>query len=268
MNHALKLLLALVVFAAATSGVRAEADEAYFARLDALAPEERFRQLSLMLMISDGADEALIETLSNEVGAESAQDDQPGDPEFDFDEYTTPLIRIVDQETMLGGATRLFRFTRNHAAGIGARIRQLREDFPEAARAASGSTLIEDAIIIRNAIADSIDYTLAARHGATTDSGLSAEYRARTLHLRNNLEYEMFATELDRITAEAVASVGGQSDAYERMFDDEVDGDALNKKIDAAEYVYGWDRDFDERAAKLAEEILKNIWDREVQIDP
>jgi hypothetical protein len=78
----------------------------------------------------------------------------------------------------------------------------------------------------------------------------------------------MFATELDRITAEAVASVGGQSDAYERMFDDEVDGDALNKKIDAAEYVYGWDRDFDERAAKLAEEILKNIWDREVQIDP
>ncbi len=65
-----------------------------------------------------------------------------------------------------------------------------------------------------------------------------------------------------------MASVGGQTDAYERMFDDEVDAVGLDKKIGAAEYVYGWDRKFDERAAKLAEEILKNIWDRESAIDP
>jgi hypothetical protein len=31
---------------------------------------------------------------------------------------------------------------------------------------------------------------------------------------------------------------------------------------------YGWDREFDRRAAKLAEEILIRIWDRESDLDP
>lgn len=41
-----------------------------------------------------------------------------------------------------------------------------------------------------------------------------------------------------------------------------------DKKIKAADYAYGWDREFDRRAAKLAEEILSRIWDRESDLDP
>lgn len=52
------------------------------------------------------------------------------------------------------------------------------------------------------------------------------------------------------------------------MFDDEVNAAALDKKIRAAEYDYGWVREFDERAARLAEEILNKIWDRESDLNP
>jgi hypothetical protein len=64
------------------------------------------------------------------------------------------------------------------------------------------------------------------------------------------------------------SEAAAKTDAYERMFDDEVDTAGIDKKIQAAEYVYGWDEDFDERAAKVAEEILNNIWDREGDMKP
>lgn len=247
---------------------RAAGDEAWLAGLDALTPEARFRQLSLMLLVSDGSDAKLVGTLESRLDGRESTPGEP--PDFDFDDYTTPLIRIVDQETMLAGATRLFRFTREHAAQIATHLERLREAFPAAARTIPASAITEDAIIIRNAIADSMDY--AEYSGGDPDGvpeePLSRNYRERTIYLRNNLEYTLFSAELDRITREAVASVGGQTDAYERMFDDEVDAAGLDKKIKAAEYVYGWDRKFDERAARMAEEILNNIWDRETAIDP
>ncbi len=36
------------------------------------------------------------------------------------------------------------------------------------------------------------------------------------------MEYELFDEELERLTEEAIASVGGKLDAYQRMFDEEV----------------------------------------------
>lgn len=267
MSRSIRIALVISLLAC-TQIARGAGDDAWLTGLDELAPGARYRQLSLMLLVSDGAGENLIGTLQERPGG---SDHAPGEhPDFDFDDYTTPLIRIVDQETMLAGAVHLFRFTREHAAAIARRLERLREDFPAVTEAVPASAITEDAIIIRNAIADSIDYAeFSDREPGDAPTGpLSRNYRERTIYLRNNLEYALFSAELDRITREAVASVGGQTDAYERMFDDEVDAVGLDKKIGAAEYVYDWDRKFDERAARLAEEILKNIWDRESAIDP
>ena len=264
----MKRLLATVLFLMLSFTIKANDSSAFFAGVDALPPNARFRQLSLMLMVAAGADDILIEVLMAraEGAATQAQDQDATD--FDFDEYTTPLIRIVDQESMLTAATRLFHFTRAHAAGISERLLALQEERSDSLQQFPVSAIGEDAIIIRNAIAGSIDFAVTTDRKNLESASLSANYRARTIYLRNNLEYEDFAAELERITEEAVASVGGKTEAFERMFDDEVDASAINKKIEAAEYSYGWDRDFDKRAAKLAEEILKNIWDREAGIDP
>ncbi len=265
MSRVLILLAVLAALLLPAIPAPATEDQALFERLDAMPPADRFRQLSLMLMVTDGADEDLLAALNSRQGT-GVDEHGAAAPDFDFDQYTTPLIRIVDQESMLAGAAQLFGFTRAHAREIADRIMQLREALPSALEPAPEHTIAEDAIIIRNAIADSIDYATLGRESAGPK--LSADYRARTIVLRNNLEFELFAAELDRITREAVASVGGKTDAYERMFDEEIDSEALDKKIRAAEYAYGWDREFDERAAELAEEILNNIWDRETGMDP
>lgn len=245
---------------------RADGHNFFYISLDELPPGEQFRQLSLMLMVTDGADENLIGELTSLLGEEGSVEQDGGN--FSFDDYTTPLIRIVDQKTMLAGATQVFVFTREHSAGIAARLRNILEQHGESLAASPGGSISEDAIIIRNAIADSMDYMVLQEAGESEPTRISGDYRARTTFLRNNLEYELFAAELERMTSEAIASVGGRTEAYERMFDDEVDSDAIDKKIQAAEYAYGWDPDFDERAAKMAQEILDNIEETEGTPDP
>ena len=255
-----KFFIALTLLMLSLSA-RADGHNFFFISLDELSPGEQFRQLSLMLMVTDGADEDLIEELTGMLG-EKGSVEQDGS-RFSFDDYTTPLIRIVDQQTMLAGATQVFVFTREHQSGIAARLKRLLDQEGEALAATPMGSISEDAIIIRNAIADSIDYMALQEGRDAEDVPLSGFYRSRTTFLRNNLEYELFAADLDRITNEAIASVGGRTEAYERMFDDEVDSDAIDKKIRAAEYAYGWDPDFDERAAKMAQELLETIEETE-----
>ncbi len=260
----MKKWLLIVVLSMQAFVVSANENGNVFSAIDALPPDQRFRQLSLMLLVSEGAGEALIAALTGETGSIEATPGSDDPTTIDFDQYTTPLVRIVDQQTMLQGATRLFRFTQVHAAGIAERLRALHQEGLDSDAVFTRTAVSEDAIIIRNAIADSIDYMMAAEPSGANEPGseyssLAADYRARTIYLRNNLEYELFAAELEQITSEAISDVVGRTEAYERMFDDEVDGQAIDKKIRAAEYAYGWDRDFDERAAKLAEKMLETI---------
>lgn len=252
--------LILLLFGIAVQSLAA-GDSAFFDNLDQLEPQEQYRQLSLMLLVSDGVDDTLLEGMARHAG----KTETDGGLALNLDDYTTPLIRIVDQQTMLAGSTQLFRFTRENAARIASRLRDLPAENPDTAFEAHRPGISEDAIIIRNAIADSIDFSELSQDGQPGQ--LSQEYRAHTIYLRNNLEYDLFAAELDRLTQQAIASVGGTTEAYERMFDDEVDSAGLNKKIEAAEYIYNWDREFDRRAARLAEEILGTIWDDESQIN-
>lgn len=259
-----RFALAAVSLLLACAAPAAE-DKAYFSNLEELPPGEQYRQLSMMLMIADGADVALInsmDALAPSPGADSAG----GQPALSPDDYATPLIRIVDQRTMLAGAAKLFRFARNNGQQVAENLQRIQAGHPELIAELPRQAIGEDAIIIRNAIADSIHFSELGTRPEVEP--LLRKYRERTIYLRNNLEYDLFTAELARMTAEAIASVGGKSDAYQRMFDDEVDAAGLDKKIEAAEYAYEWDRDFDERAAKLAQEIIDRIWDRESQVDP
>ena len=112
-------------------------------------------------------------------------------------------------------------------------------------------------LLIRNAIADAIGFSTLAE-----DAELAAHlqaYRTRTIRIRNVMEYELFDKELARLTEEAIVSVGGKLDAYQRMFDEEVDSKEFDRQFDAADYIYNRTEKFDIKAGKLTEEIMKNV---------
>jgi hypothetical protein len=93
------------------------------------------------------------------------------------------------------------------------------------------------------------------------------DYRARTLRIRNVMEYEAFEAELDRLTRDAIASVSGKQDAYQRMFDEEVDTKAFDRHFDAGNYIYNRSEKFNVRAGKLTEEIMQSVILAEAQPD-
>lgn len=233
-----------------------------FEAMESLPPGEQYRQLSLVLMIHGGADPELIRAMMPV--APTTPDS--GKPEFDPDAYKTPLTRIVDQESMLRGAALLLRFANESQAAIKERIATINAQSPLLTSMVDINAITEDAIIIRNAIADSISYS-----GLADTAELTAhlqDYRTRTIRLRNLMEYEAFSEELDRLTVEAILSVGGKLDAYQRMFDEEVNSTGFSRQIESAEFIYNRDAEFDEKAGKMTEEIMRNVILQESQVDP
>ena len=221
-----------------------------FEALEDQPPEQQYRQLSLVLLVSGGADSALVDALL-EAEAPVPADAEPVDP----DQLRTPLVRIVDQDSMLTGSALLFRFARDHQQQLRARLDELESGNPKAVGTLDLDATTEDAILIREAIADSIDY---ANLGGRKDiAPLLKAYRVRTTRLRNALEYQQFSTDLDRITAEAIQSVGGKLDAYQRMFEDEVDESTFDRHIDSAEDLYS--RHFNRHAGELAQDIIDEM---------
>ncbi len=224
-----------------------------------LSPQEQYRRLNLVLLIGQGVNEAMMTGLKTHAGGV----DQ--DPVVDPDELKSPLIRIVDQESMLAGTAYLFRLAHEHGAEVGQRLKQLEDAFPEAIGQVSIDAVREDSILVRNAVADAVLYS-----GLAEDPGVESalmQYRSRTLELRNLMEYEQFDRELDRITDEAIASVGGKLDAYQRMFDDEIQDDTFDRHIRAAEYKYTGHTEFNEDAGKVAEQVMEGVVLSESQPD-
>lgn len=222
-------------------------------KLDGLPPGEQYRQLSLILLISGGAEPVLVDSLSpmdNKEGGRASSG-------FNPDDYKTPLIRIVDQESMLAGAAFLLQFAHESNEEIKTRLAVINANNPVLISMVNLNAITEDAIIIRNAIADAIAYSELADN---PEIKLPLEnYRTRTIRIRNIMEFEQFDEELDRLTEEAILSVGGKLDAYQRMFDEEVDTKGLDRQFDAAEYIYNRTEKFDAEAGKLTEEIMKNV---------
>jgi hypothetical protein len=218
-----------------------------------LPPGEQYRQLSLIVLISGGADPVLVEALLPSDTIDQGRSTSNLSP----DDYTTPLIRIVDQESMLTGSAFLLRFAQQSSDEIQTSLAKINADNPVLISMVDMNSITEDAIIIRNAIADAISYS-----SIVDDQQVAVylqNYRTQTIRLRNIMEYELFDEELDRLTQEAIQSVGGKLDAYQRMFDEEVNSKDLNRQFDAAKYIFNRTEKFDEKAGILTEEIMKNV---------
>jgi hypothetical protein len=221
--------------------------------IESLPPGEQYRQLSLIILIEGGADPVLLDALSASGQPQSDQSLADVSP----DDYKTPLVRIVDQESMLAGAAFLLRFARESKQDIQASLARINAANPVLISMVDMTAITEDAIIIRNAIADAIGYAKLADEEALAEH--LQNYRTQTIRLRNVMEYEIFDRELDQLTDEAIASVGGKMDAYQRMFDEEVDSKGLDRQFDAAKYIFNRTEKFDVEAGLLTEEIMKNV---------
>lgn len=202
-----------------------------FEALEELTPGEQYRRLSLLMLITGGTDPAMLEMLQPVIdmqvaGAAPAMD-------LELDDYVTPLIRIVDQEILLGGAAQMFRFAHENGPEVQERLTRIATENPILISMVDVNELAADAIIIRNSIADTIEYTdsINAKEAAAR---LSA-FRGQTVYLRNMMEYNQFQEQLSAITNQAIIDLGGRLDAYQRMFDEDVDEDLIRRRIESAQ---------------------------------
>jgi hypothetical protein len=230
-----RLLLTLMLALAGVSALRAQVS---FESLAQRPPGEQYRQLSLLSLVASGAEPGLLALLA----PYEAQQAAPGSMELQLDDYVGPLARIVDQEILLAGAARMFRFARANSAEIQARMTQIARDHPILISMVDVNEIAADAIIIRNSIADSLEYSL--KDGAAGPAGAAQPehdmaqvqaFREQTVHLRNMMEYNQFEAELAQITEAAIVDLGGRLDAYQRMFDDEVDPELISRRVESAE---------------------------------
>ena len=251
MKHTLKLWMVLIaLLLVAVSDIKASTK---LEEISSLPPGEQYRQLSLILLISGGADKVLLDSIAPAASASQGR----AESNFSPDDYKTPLIRIVDQDSMLTGAAFLLRFAQESEAEIQTSLATINATNPVLISMVDMNAITEDAIIIRNAIADAIGYSELANN---EDIVVHLQhYRVQTIRIRNIMEYELFDEELDRLTEEAIQSVGGKLDAYQRMFDEEVESKSLDRQFDAAQYIFNRTEKFDEKAGILTEEIMKNV---------
>lgn len=251
MNMLQKLLL--FIFFASLSAMFVMKAEANIENLEGLPPGEQYRQLSLIVLISGGVSPELLTALA----PDDKVIEQDAQSSLGPDDYKTPLIRIVDQQTMLTGAVFLLNYARQSREDIEQTLAGINAANPVLVSMVDMTAITEDAIIIRNAIADAIGYS-----EMVSDESVAMHlqnYRAQTIRIRNIMEFELYDEELERLTEEAIASVGGKLDAYKRMFDEEVDSKELDRQFDAAQYIFNRSEKFDEEAGILTEEIMKNV---------
>lgn len=203
-----------------------------FAAIDEIAPGEQYRQLSLLMLVSGGVDPALLELLQP-IEDSHPEIAQPGRSNLALDEFVTPLVRIVDQETLLANAAQMFRFARDNSVEIQSRMTRIAQSNPILISMVDVNAVASDAIIIRNSIADSMEYSKALDDPASAE--LLEAFRGQTVYLRNMMEYNMFQQELAEITNQAILDLGGRLDAYQRMFNEDIDPDLVKRRVASAE---------------------------------
>ena len=254
-------LLTIYLLSCAASTALAGFD---FESINKLPPGERYRQLSLLLLISGVTNAGLLEMLQPPV-ENSAELAESGDFSLQLDDYGTPLARIVDQETMLAGAARLFHIAQENRPEIQALLSTIAGDNPILVSMIDVNEIAADAIIIRTAIADSIEYS---KLGDDPEGGVRLQaFRAQTVYLRNMMEYNIFQEELAELTNEAIIDMGGRLDAYQRMFDDEIDQEMIQRRIESAEIMNAQTGShFDEQAVMRTNELLMMLILMESQV--
>ena len=264
MKNWLKTGLVVVgLLAAWPSVAMASADPESIAELP---PGEKFRQLSLLLLVSGGVEPGLLELIQV---AETNSNDEADSGSVGFtlqlDDFQTPLARIVDQDTMLASAAKMFVYTRDNSQEIQLELSEITRTNPILISMVDVNEIAEDAIIIRNAIADAIEFSEAAQQPQAAKH--LQEFRNQTVHLRNMMEFNIFQEELARITDRAIIDLGGRLDAYQRMFDDEIDSELVQRRVDSAEIMNALTgNNFDEQARMRTNEILMMLILMESQV--
>jgi hypothetical protein len=253
------VLLAVLLSPFAATAVPAEFDADAIAEL---APAEQYRQWSLLLLVSGGVEPELL-ALLQPLAERTASADNPFT--LELEEYGTPLARIVDQEAVLAGVAEMFRYAQEHGTKIQARLTEIAGQNPILISMVDANEIAEDAIIIRNAIADSLDYSELAPEDELKRR--VAAFRTQTIHLRKMMEYNIFQEELAQITNEAIVDLGGRLDAYERMFREEIDPELLQRRIESAEVMNAQTGErYDEQAMMRTNELLMMLILMESQV--
>jgi hypothetical protein len=248
-----RLGLALLLLAFALLRPAAAGAAISFEALEELPPGEQYRQLSLLSLVAGGVDPELVALL--QPLEKRPADGRGAAAEFGLDDYATPLARIVDQEILLAGAAQMFRFARDNSTEIQARMTRIAGEHPILISMVDVNGIAADAIIIRNAIADSIEYSQLMEQPAA--AGHIETFRAQTVHLRNMMEFNEFQAELAQLTEEAIVDLGGRLDAYQRMFDDEVDPELIQRRVESAQIMNRQADDrFQEQALERNAELL------------
>jgi len=255
-----QFVLALTLAASVPATVLAAFD---FASLEPLTPGEQYRQLSLLSLMAGGVDPAMLELL--QLPAERQAQAGGGSIQLQLDDYVKPLARIVDQDSLLAGAAQLFRFARENQAEIQARMTRIARDNPILISMVDVNELAADAIIIRNAIADAIEYSDLLQDPSA--AAQLEDFRGQTIYLRNMMEYNQFQEELAVITEEAIIDLGGRLDAYQRMFSDNVDPELIQRRVDSAEIMNRQSSDlFEDQALARNSELLMMLILMESQV--
>jgi hypothetical protein len=232
--------------------------------IEGLTPGEQYRQLSLLLLVAGGVGPEFPQLMVSAGGPQSAV--LPGSgPGLGLDEFVTPLARIVDPETQLARAAQMFDLAGSRNAEIQQRLREIARANPILISMVDVNEIAADAIIIRNAIADSVEYSPAVDHPDA--ARLLQDFRAQTIHLRNMMEYNQFQEELAAITDQAIIDLGGRLDAYQRMFDDDVDPDLVRRRVESAEIMNEQTDDrYEEQAMLRNSELLMMLILMESQV--
>lgn len=172
-----------------------------------------------------------------------------------LDDYVTPLVRIVDREILLGGAAGMFRYAYENGAAVQVRMTEIAGQNPILISMVDVNELAADAIIIRNAIADAIEYSDLMQDPAA--AARVEAFRGQTIYLRNMMEYNQFQEELAEITEQAIVDLGGRLDAYQRMFTDDVDPELIQRRVESAEIMNRQTGDrFEDQALSRNSELL------------
>jgi len=207
------------------------------AALDQLSPAERYRQLNLMVMVSAGISHVFVEQLlpRQPPGAEAGAPEELV-PLLAIEDFQTPLNRIVDQRQMIARAARVFRYTLDHRPDIERELVEIAASYPEQVAEVNLIQLAEEAIIIRSALAGSIEYL--ASEGDSAMAANLEPYQQRTIYLRDVMEYWKFDKELVAITENAIRDTGGKMAAYQRMLEDEPNLEGFKQHLQAVEAIY------------------------------
>jgi hypothetical protein len=214
-----------------------------------LTAAEQYRQYNLVLMVAEGMDPSFLQELQSSGQAPAQFSGQPqGEadtnrfPQITVDDFQTPLNRIVDQDSLIG-------FVQANRKSILASIDEIAKTQPEVGAGVNLVELAEDAIIVRTALSSALEYQ-GGSNGSANTAYLQA-YRAKTIYLRNVMEYWAFSEELDAITDDAMDATGDRMEAYQRLLEDEPAMDSFKQHLQAMENVYWLSRNKKGKPPKL-----------------